>query len=99
MVQLDTEHRLRYEPMRPYGRGWSLRLRVERLAADGEWEPLAVGDTLLKSAGAFGNPDHFIRFERGLCAKCGLDRRRLPIVASPCTLMSETLRLRGGEIG
>lgn len=31
--------RLRYEPLRPVGIGWSFRLRVERLAPDGEWEP------------------------------------------------------------
>ena len=84
--------RLRYEPCRRLYDAWSFRLHVERLAADGEWEPVHTADLHAEDASVFANPDRFITFERRTAGAVGLDRRHLPIVDEPCPLLSCKIR-------
>lgn len=84
--------RLRYEPCRRLYDAWSFRLHVERLAADGEWEPVHTADLHAEDASVFANPDRFITFERRTAKAVGLDRRHLPIVDEPCPLLSCKIR-------
>lgn len=75
--------RLRYEPIRPVGIGWSFRLRVERLAPDGEWEPVLTRDYLVRTSDVMANPGGLVSFEERTAREAGYRRADLPIVDSP----------------
>lgn len=75
--------RLRYEPLRPVGIGWSFRLRVERLAPDGEWEPVLTRDYLVRTSDVMANPGGLASFEERTAREAGYRRADLPIVDSP----------------
>lgn len=75
--------RLRYEPLRPVGIGWSFRLRVERLAPDGEWEPVLTRDHLVRTSDVMGDPGGLVSFEERTAREAGYRRADLPIVDSP----------------
>lgn len=75
--------RLRYEPIRPVGDGWSFRLRVERLASDGEWEPVLARDYRVRTSDVMGNPGGLVSFEERTAREAGYRRADLPIVDSP----------------
>lgn len=75
--------RLRYEPLRPVGIGWSFRLRVERLAPDGEWEPVLTRDYRVRTSDVMGNPSGLVSFEERTAREAGYRRADLPIVDSP----------------
>lgn len=75
--------RLRYEPIRPVGIGWSFRLRVERLAPDGEWEPVLTRDYLVRTSDVMANPGGLTAFEEHTAREAGYRRADLPIVDSP----------------
>ena len=75
--------RLRYEPLRPVGIGWSFRLRVERLAPDGEWEPVLTRDYLVRTSDVMANPGGLAAFEEHTAREAGYRRADLPIVDSP----------------
>lgn len=75
--------RLRYEPIRPVGIGWSFRLRVERLAPDGEWEPVLTRDHLVRTNDVMGDPGRLTAFEERTAREAGYRRADLPIVDSP----------------
>lgn len=91
---MEHDWRLYYEPMRPAtdGYGWRMILDLQKRAPDGEWETVDSMPYRSDGAGVFCVPDAFIRLERTLAAPHGLDRRRLPIVGSPCA------RLFGGRM-
>lgn len=78
-----TNARLRYEPIRPVGDGWSFRLRVERLAPDGEWEPVLARDYRVRTSDVMGNPGGLVSFEERTAREAGYRRADLPIVDSP----------------
>lgn len=75
--------RLRYEPLRPVGIGWSFRLRVERLAPDGEWEPVLTRDHLVRTNDVMGDPGGLTAFEERTAREAGYRRADLAIVDSP----------------
>ena len=75
--------RLRYEPIRPAGIGWSFRLRVERLAPDGEWEPVLTRDYLVRTSDVMGDPGRLAAFEERTTREAGYRRADLAIVDSP----------------
>lgn len=82
--------RLRYEPIRPVGIGWSFRLRVERLAPDGEWEPVLTrdylvrtSDYLVRTSDVMGDPGRLTAFEERTAREVGYRRADLAIVDSP----------------
>ena len=75
--------RLRYEPLRPVGIGWSFRLRVERLAPDGEWELVLTRDHLVRTSDVMGDPGGLVSFEERTAREAGYRRADLPIVDSP----------------
>ena len=75
--------RLRYEPIRPVGDGWSFRLRVERLAPDGEWEPTMVRAFTSRTSDILANPGSLDAFEERAAHDAGYRRADLPIVGSP----------------
>lgn len=75
--------RLRYEPLRPVGIGWSFRLRVERLAPDGEWEPVLTRDHLVRTSDVMGDPGRLTAFEERTAREAGYRRADLAIVDSP----------------
>lgn len=75
--------RLRYEPMRPAGAGWSFRLRVERLAPDGEWEPVLVRDHRTRDCDVLGDPSSLTAFEKRTAGEAGYDWRDLDVVDMP----------------
>ena len=75
--------RLHYEPIRPVGIGWSFRLRVERLAPDGEWEPVLTRDYLVRTNDVMGDPGRLTAFEERTAREAGYRRADLAIVNSP----------------
>lgn len=75
--------RLRYEPIRPVGIGWSFRLRVERLAPDGEWEPVLTRDHLVRTNDVMGDPGRLTAFEERTAREAGYRRADLAIVDPP----------------
>lgn len=78
-----SDARLRYEPMRPAGGGWSFRLRVERLAPDGEWEPVLVRDHRIRNNDVLGDPSSLTAFEKRTAREAGYDWRNLDVVDMP----------------
>ena len=71
--------RLRYEPIRPVGIGWSFRLRVERLAP----EPVLTRDHLVRTNDVMGDPGGLTAFEERTAREAGYRRADLAIVDSP----------------
>lgn len=81
--RIRPDVRLRYEPMRPAGIGWSFRLRVERLASDGEWEPMLVRDHKVRDCDVMGDPSSLATFEKRTAGEAGYDWNDLAVVDEP----------------
>lgn len=59
------------------------RLRVERLAPDGEWEPVLTRDHLVRTNDVMGDPGRLTAFEERTAREAGYRRADLAIVDSP----------------
>ena len=60
-----------------------VRLRVERLAPDGEWEPVLTRDHLVRTSDVMGDPGGLVSFEERTAREAGYRRADLAIVDSP----------------